>query len=399
MKSNGANPWKGFARYQLPLIPFSKLLGDRSTCAAEFYAALFAVASRQGLLIGASPYRKELKVKVSHRVLENRIGISSSSITRATRKLEASRLLKSSQNRTKGGRKLAVTSYLLLDPSTHEPMMKSHKYGGVCFVNGVRPFMSLPKAYLAPSGPFKSLSKVARRALFAALMMVSERRTLKLYVRQVKWQGRSGIKGRAHFGDALEELELQGLLHHDDGQLEVFDPMLREPVPAWRRTQGEEMQQRINEAMVLKGKRRYPIDYETVTPEQWQAIVGEVMRHEFVVKSSGWTQALECPFVKHRKPHFSVNFQLGCYKCHKCAEGTDHGKGKLARLVRLLLKCSVREVHEIIARHCNLTLVSQDGEVLQEQETARLAELLAANPPEGGTVESTPTPTDPYAEL
>jgi hypothetical protein len=34
---------------------------------------------------------------------------------------------------------------------------------------------------------------------------------------------------------------------------------------SWRRAQGEEMQQWVNEAMVLKGKRRYPIDYETVT--------------------------------------------------------------------------------------------------------------------------------------
>jgi hypothetical protein len=60
VKSNRANPWKDFARYHVPLIPFSKLLGDRSACAAELYAALFAVASRQGLLIGASPYRKRV---------------------------------------------------------------------------------------------------------------------------------------------------------------------------------------------------------------------------------------------------------------------------------------------------------------------------------------------------
>jgi hypothetical protein len=399
INSSRRTPWKGFARFQLPLLPFSKLLRDRSTGAVELYSALFAVASGQGLLIAPSPYRKELIIKVSHQVLENRVGISSSSITRATRKLVAMGLVKSKQGRTKGRKKIAVSSYVLLDPGTHDPMLKCHKYGGVCFVNDVKPFMTLPKAYLSPSGPFKSLSKVARRTLFAALMMASERGSLRLYVRQVKWQERSGVKSRSHFSDAIDELELQGLLHYGDGLLEVYDPMLREPVPRWRRRQGEELQQRINEAMVLKGKRRYPIDYETVTPEQWQAIVEEVMRRRFVVKGSGWTTAIECPFVTHRKPYFSINFHLGCYRCYKCADGMDHGKGKLARLIRLLLKCNVREVHEIIARHCNLTLVSRDGEVLQEQERAKLAELLAAYRPDAGTVESTPPPIDPYAEL
>jgi len=390
------SPWKGFARFQLPLIPFSKLLRDRSTCAAELYPALFAVAAGQALLIAPSPYEKELTIKVSHRVLENRVGISSSSITRATRKLVAMGLVKSRQGRTKGKKKIAVTSYTLLDPSTREPMLKSFKYGGVCFVNDVTPFMTLPKAYLNPVGPFKSLSKVARRALFAALVMVSERGSLKLYMRQLKWQERSGVRSRTHFSDAVEELELQGLLHYSDGLLEVYDPMLREPVPTWRRQQGEELKQRINEAMVLKGKKRYPIDYEAVTPEQWQAIVEEVMRRSFVVKGSDWTTAIECPFETHRKPYFSVNFQLGCYRCYKCADGTDHGKGKLARLVRLLLKCSVREVHEIIARHCNLTLVSRDGEVLQETEQAKLEQLLGPSQP--STVEPAP-PLDPYAEI
>jgi hypothetical protein len=390
------SPWKGFARFQLPLIPFSKLLRDRSTCAAELYSALFAVAAGKALLIAPSPYKKELTIKVSHLVLENRVGISSSSITRATRKLVAMGLVKSRQGRTKGKKKIAVTSYTLLDPNTHEPMLKSHKYGGVCFVNDVKPFMMLPKTHLLPSGPFKALSKVARRTMFAALMMVSERGSLKLYVRQLRWQERSGVKSRSHFSDAIEELKLHGLLNYSDGRLEVYDPVLREPVPEWRRRQGEELQQRINDAMVLKGKRRYPIDYESVTPEQWQAIVEEVMRCKFVVKSSGWTTALECPLEKHRKPHFSLNFQLGCYRCYRCADGTDHGKGKLARLVRLLLKCSVREVHEIIARHCNLTLVARDGEVLQETEQAKLEELLG--PSQSCTIEPTP-PLDPYAEI
>jgi hypothetical protein len=393
------SPWKGFARFQLPLIPFSKLLRDRSTCAAELYSALFAVAAGQALLIAPSPYKKELTIKVSHRVLENRVGISSSSITRATRKLVAMGLVKSGQGRTKGKKKIAVTSYVLLDPSTQEPLLKSHKYGGVCFVNDVKPFMMLPRTHLSPSGPFKTLSKVARRTMFAALMMVSERGSLRLYVRQLKWQERSGVKSRSHFSDAIEELELQGLLNYSDGRLEVYDPLLREPVPAWRRRQGEELQQRINDAMVLKGKRRYPIDYETVTPEQWQAIVEEVMRRTFVAKDSGWSAAVECPFVTHRKPYFSVNFQLGCYRCYKCAEGTDHGKGKLARLVRLILKCNVREVHEIIARHCNLTLVYRDGEVSDDSERRKLLELLGADQPEAHTTEAAPAPPDPYAEI
>ncbi|MGB2665329.1 MAG: hypothetical protein WAK48_15085 [Candidatus Acidiferrum sp.] len=55
-------PWKGFARFQLPLLPFSKLLRDRSTFAAELYSALFAVAARQALLIAPSPHKKELTI-------------------------------------------------------------------------------------------------------------------------------------------------------------------------------------------------------------------------------------------------------------------------------------------------------------------------------------------------
>jgi hypothetical protein len=308
-------------------------------------------------------------------------------------------LVKSRQGRTKGKKKISVTSYMLLDPSTHEPLLKAHKYGGVCFLNDVKPFMILPKAFLSPGGIFKSLSKVARRTLCAALIMVSERGSLKLYVRKLKWQERSGIKSRSHFSEAIEELELQGLVHYSDGSLEVYDPMLREPVPTWRRRQGEELQQRINDAMVLKGKRRYPIDYESVSPEQWQTIIEEVMHRTFLVKSSGWIAAIECPFMPHRKPYFSINFELGCYRCYKCAGGTDHGKGKLARLVRLLMKCTVREVHEIIARHCNLTLVARDGEVLQEEELAKLTklqELLGSS--QSHATESTP-PSDPYAEL
>lgn len=396
INSSRRTPWKGFARFQVPLIPFSKLLSDRSTSAVELYAALFAVASGQGLLVIPSPYKKELTIKVSHEVLENRVGISSSSITRATRRLVAMGLAKSKQGRTKGRNKIAVTSYLLLDPSTHEPLLKSFKYGGICFVNDVKPFMALPKAYLQPWGPFKSLSKVARRTLFAALMMASERGSLKVYVRQSKWQQRSGVKSRTHFSNAIEELELQGLLHYSDGLLEVYDPMLREPVPGWRRRQGEELRERISQAMVLKGKKRYPIDYDSVTPEQWQAIVEEVMRCKFIVKDSGWTTAFECPFEKHRKPHFSLNFRLGCYRCYKCANGRDYGKGKLARLVRLLLKCEVHEVHEIIARHCNLTLVAKDGEVLQETDEVKLEVVPEPTPAPGP--EPTP-PEDPYTYL
>jgi hypothetical protein len=337
--------WLGFSRFQVP--PELKVLLVGSDCSkhiALVFAVLYSIGSQ---FASRCMTEKEVIVKVTLNTLASRTGLSVDTVQRCLRELENRKLIKKWKKRTntKTGRTLC-NIYSLLHPQTGEPLRviftSERKKQGLCFSNGLDIYTAMPHYYFRLAGIFSRLSVAQQNSMLAALILGSEFKSMRFPMSKAEWRATANLS-RKYFGPAVTHLIDQGLLAYDGRTLTLFDPETREE--SQRAAKSED-----SKRLYVKGRKHW-FDYDTVTAEQWRSIVKEVMPHRNFEETGTWSHRSMCPFQKHSRDCFAVNFQLGCWNCFGCGLG-----GKLSRLVKMVNKTDNRQTKEFIAAHCGVSL-------------------------------------------
>jgi hypothetical protein len=244
---------------------------------------------------------------------------------------------------------MGTNKYALLHPLTGEHLrvvITTGRKQGLCVGNGIDFYVSVPHYVTRKAGIFSRLSVAQQNAYLAAMVLASEFRSMLYPVKKLEWRTGANLT-RKYFRPAVEHLNQQGLLSYDGKTLMLFDPETREE--ARRSSAGSDDTKRL----YIKGGKNW-LDYDTVTGEQWEGLMADLLHRKFQTRSDGWTKVGPCPFAHHSKEVFSLNFDLGCFNCFACKQG-----GKLSRIVKHINGTDDRQTKLFIAEHCGVIL--QDG--------------------------------------
>ena len=314
--------WKGHSRFQAT----HRVLSFKGRAESLILIYLFQLAnsySNSHIKVAVI----ELKVKAEK--LAQMTGLSSRAVYPALATLEAAgciRIIPRKDPITK----LTVTSiYLLLRPTTGEPMYSTGGEYGICAANFERPYLTLLKDTLST---LVQMTPAGRAVYLSAMAEASGRVRTSFAIRKQDWQKES-LLARNAFGRGLYECLRKRLLSYSAKKqlLTLNDPATGKVSERWK----------YERQRVEHDNLQWKFDLNKVTAEEWRATIERLLKKQFFVGQNGWTHATRevfCPFCKEPRS-FSVNFTTSQYRCHagKCG---DAATGRLGQLVQRVLGTS-----------------------------------------------------------
>ena len=326
--------WQGFSRFQVP----SHVRKYKGSAPAQVYLVLFRVAC-------SVSYRStrvlELTIGKPHSFFARQTKLSIRAVERAFEKLEADGLLAIVPEEQRVITRRANGTFLrntvkLLHPDTRQTLYTVPGSFSVCFKNGVKPYVTVPRA---AEERLHGMAPAGRHVGISALDEGSSRQAYSFGIRKDHFKAKTELERHA-FTRGLTECEAQKLLTYAQNILTLLDPLT-----------GKEPNRKKLE-FIHHEDPNWQFDLNGVTADQWRAVVKRLLPYrEFVEGSDGWTYTTghPCPFCKTERA-FSVNFALGLYKCY--AGKTDRCAGFMGQLVKRLLRVRMDEakgyIQEII---------------------------------------------------
>jgi len=322
--------WKGHSRFQVS----HRVLSFKGRAESLILIYLFQLAnSYSNVHIRVAVI--ELKVKAEK--IAQMTGLSPQAVYPALATLQAAGCIRIVP-RTDPITKLTITSiYLLLHPTTGEPMYSTGGEYGICASNWERPYLTLLKDSLPT---LVQMTPAGRAVYLSAMAEASVRVRTSLAIRKQDWQKESLLARNAFGRGFLECLKKKLLTYSCKKQvLTLNDPATGKVSERWK----------YEHQRVAHDNPQWKFDLNKVSGEEWRATIERLLKHQFFVGQNGWTHATRevfCPFCKEPRS-FSVNFGTAQYRCHagKCG---DAATGRLGQLVQRVLATTWRDAKTFI---------------------------------------------------
>ena len=323
--------WKGHSRFQAS----HRVLAFKGRAESLILIYLFQLANA---FSNAHIRIAVIELKVTGEKIAESVGLSPQAVYPALATLQAAGCIRIVP-RTDPITKLTVTSiYLLLHPTTGEPMYSTGGEYGICAANWERPYLTLLKDTLPT---LVQMTPAGRAVYLSAMAEASGRVRTSFAIRKQDWQKES-LLARNAFGRGLRECLRKKLLSYSAKKqvLTLNDPATGKVSERWK----------YERERVEHDNPQWKFDLNKVTAGEWRATIERLLKHEFFVGQSGWTHATReviCPFCKEPSS-FAVNFGTAQYRCHagKCG---DAATGRLGQLVQRVLGASWRDAKSFIS--------------------------------------------------
>lgn len=318
--------WTGHSLFQLP----SRVLDYKGSAECLVLTYFF---ERANSISFYSQSAVVIEIHVQQKTVAERTGLDEDTVSRAVNSLEADQAIQVCRRRDPKTKQIKLSIYILLHSETKNPLMSTPGTFGVCHQNLERPFISAPKE----TRPQLMQMKPGGRAVYlAALALASSRVSTSFGMRRDEWKSESRL-GRNAFDRGLKECLKRKLLTYKKYVLTLNDPVTGAP------------SNRGAHEFIRHENPQWKFDLNTVTADQWQQIVQELLKRDFLINSNGWTwtrREILCPFCRTERS-FTVNFQTGQYRCH-AAQCGDKAAGRLGQLVARVLRVPMNAAKEYI---------------------------------------------------
>jgi len=273
-----------------------------------------------------------LEIHVSQQTIAKRTGLSENAVSSAVVELEADNAIRVERRRDPVTKQIRLSVYVLLHSQNESPLTSTPGVFGVCRQNLDLPYISAPKE---TRSQLSQMTPGGRAVYLSALALASKRIETRFGLLRDEWKSASRL-GKNAFWRGLRECEKRGLLSYQKQVLTLNDPGTGAP----SRKQAHDR--------VVHQNPKWKFDLNSVTPEQWERVVTDLLHHEFIIGSDGWSRTQRgvlCPFCKADRS-FAVNFLTCQYLCHqKCGERSH---GRLGQLVQRVLRVNMGAAKEYI---------------------------------------------------
>lgn len=283
------------------------------------------------------PFRCDREIVIELRIKEEKIaertGLTRPAVSHAIKVLETAGSIRVERSRSKITGEKKISIYLLLHPTTREPLRSMPQEFGICHMNGFeRPYVTVPKetrevlTQLRPAACAVYLTALAVASKFMTTSFTTTREYLKT----------ESLLGKNGFNRGFAECRSKGLFAYRRNVLTLHDPRTRKP------------SERQPREFVHHEDANWKFPLDAVTPEQWQRVIEILLHKQFFVGPTGWTYTrpeILCPSCK-RERSFSASFALSQFNCHECG-----ASGRLFQLVARVRRCTAREAKQFIAAH------------------------------------------------
>jgi hypothetical protein len=303
--------WQGHSLFQVPHRVVAFKGESEALVLIYFYERAAAVSfySEKEVLI---------EIKVKEETVAERTGLSMRSVSYAIATLEAAGCIRVVRPKPDAvtGRK-SINAYLLLHGETKDPLVSQPKVFGVCHANFEKPYITVHKEIIKT---VRQMTKPGRACYLAALSVASLKLRTSFGITREQWKTET-LLGKNAFNIGVKECKSKKLLAYKRGVLTLHDPLTGK------------ISERVR-GRVEHENPQWKFDLNSVSAEVWRAAIERLVKHPFIVGSTGWTHSTRetyCPFC-HEVRSFRVNFSTAEFKCYACQR-----HGRLGKLVQKLL--------------------------------------------------------------
>jgi hypothetical protein len=329
-ESNLSGLWKGHSVFQAD----ARVLGYGGEPAAVIALNLYQRAS--GMSYNCVKVT-DVCVKVLNETLCERTGLSTRTVERGIKRLNADGHFKSTRTRNKRTGRRGASAHTPLHPETREPLKTSPANFGLCAVNGLKPYITMTREALAQ---VNLMTKASHKAVYVAAFQISGLLLSTSFKMDKDFWRHAAHVGKNAFADGVKYCANKKLLSYKRGVLTLHDPLTGQPSERWKHEHGR----------IEHDNPKWKNNLNDVTEDQWKIIISKLLPgKEFITDADGWsctTRGVVCPFCKTPRS-FRVNFKRSQYQCFNDACG-ENSKGRLCPLVQRVLRVSASAAKSFI---------------------------------------------------
>jgi DNA-binding MarR family transcriptional regulator/5S rRNA maturation endonuclease (ribonuclease M5) len=301
------NYWGTLRQFKAPcaLVESDRLILEPKEIAALM--TLLESVSRKSELSGDGT----ATVRISQKTLMERTGYSKNLVVQALRQLKDKKFIRRRDAERKKFGEFAVREYTICDSKTGEPLYPSS--GRTLYYSDRLPYFTVPKCLVTENQKHWGMAHLSgsELALYTAVLyQANVERNNRFEFQSAELRALSGLS-RQTFENAVDALEIKGLIRVIDYEILLTDPYTAEPLH--EQTGNDE----DDPANYWVGSKRLDMNWEEV--ERTKKLIEEAFRAHTLHPQRNGDYHTCCIFHQEKYPSLSISPTKRCFHCLACA--------------------------------------------------------------------------------